>query len=171
MAFQPTHLTREQMEERRREGARLLRQNKLSRAEIARHLGVSRSAVSQWARQLETGGLRALHRRTSSGRPAKLSLAQKQALVRLLKRGAVRAGFPTERWTLQQIQTLIAREFQVFYHVTYLSRLLKQLGWSPQVPLPRAKERDETLIRAWLRHDWPRIKKSAAARRRDRVSG
>ena len=28
-----------------------------------------------------------------------------------------------------------------------------------------AKERDEDLIAAWLRQDWPRIKKSAAARR------
>lgn len=159
------------MEERRRLGAQMLRQNKLSRAEIARQLGVSRSAVSQWAHQLEVGGIRQLRQRTSSGRPAKLSQTQQQALLRLLKRGARRAGFPTERWTLQRIQTLIVREFQVTYSVTYLARLLKQLGWSPQVPLPRAKERDEALIRAWLRHDWPRIKKSAAVGRRHRVSG
>lgn len=171
MAFQPTHLTRQQMEERRRLGAQMLRQNKLTRAEIARQLGVSRSAVSQWAHQLEVGGIRQLRQRTSSGRPAKLSQTQQQALLRLLKRGARRAGFPTERWTLQRIQTLIVREFQVTYSVTYLARLLKQLGWSPQVPLPRAKERDEALIRAWLSHDWPRIKKSAAIGRRNRVSG
>jgi transposase len=147
----------------------LLRQGKLSQAEIARRLGVSRSAVSQWASQLAQGGLRRLRSRKSSGRPPKLSKAQKQTLRRLLKRGARHAGFPTERWTLQRIQTLIAHEFQVTYHPTYVARVLKHLGWSAQVPLSRAKERDEVLIRAWLAQDWPRIKKSAAARRRNRV--
>lgn len=162
MAFQPTHLTRSQLEERRRLGAQLLRHGKMSQAEIARRLGVSRSAVSQWASQLAQGGLRQLRRRSATGRPPKLAQAQKRALLRLLKRGARDAGFPTERWTLQRIQTLIEREFQVSYHPTYVARLLNQLGWSPQVPLPRAKERNETLIRAWLAQDWPRIKKSAA---------
>jgi transposase len=167
MAFQPTHLSRAQLEERRRLGVHLLRQGKLSQAEIARHLGVSRSAVSQWANKLAQGGLGALRQRTSCGRPPKLSKVQKHTLRRLLKRGARQAGFPTERWTLQRIQSLIEREFRVTYHPTYVARLLKQLGWSPQVPLPRAKERDEGLIRTWLTHDWPRIKKSAASRRRN----
>jgi transposase len=169
MAFQPTHLTRAQLEERRRLGAQLLRQGTLSQAEIARRLGVSRSAVSQWASQLAQGGLRQLRLRTSKGRPPKLARAQQRALLRLLKRGARQAGFPTERWTLQRIQSLIEREFQVTYHPTYVARLLKHLGWSPQVPLPRATERDEALIRAWLAQDWPRIKKSAATQRRNRV--
>ena len=169
MAFQPTHLTRAQLEERRRLGAQLLRQGQLSQAQIARRLGVSRSAVSQWANQLAQGGLRHLRSRTPSGRPSKLSKGQKQSLRRLLTHGARQAGFPTERWTLQRIQALIEREFQVTYHPTYVARLLKQLGWSPQVPLPRAKERDEKLVRAWLARDWPRIKKSAATRRRNRV--
>lgn len=169
MLFQPTHLTRTQLEERRRLGAHLLRRNKLSQAEIARRLGVSRSAVSQWSSQLTQGGLRQLRHRTSDGRPAKLSSNQKKGLLRLLKCGARQAGFPTERWTLQRIQIVIARNFQVRYHPNYLSRLLKPLGWSPQVPLPRAKERDEAMIRGWLAHDWPRIKKNAASQRRNRV--
>lgn len=169
MPFQPTALTRTQLEERRRLGAHLLCRKQLSQAEIARHLGVSRSAVSQWASQLAVGGIRKLRLRQSSGRPPKLSKAQKQVLLRLLKSGARAAGYPTERWTLQRIQKLIEREFQVTYHPSYVSRLLKHLGWSPQVPLPRAKERDEGLIQAWLARDWPRIKKSAAQRRRNRV--
>jgi len=47
--------------------------------------------------------------------------------------------------------------------------LLDDLGWSVQKPDSRAIERDEDLIRAWLSKDWPRIKKSAAAQRRDRL--
>lgn len=169
MIWRPSHLTREQMEERRLIGGRLLRAGRLSQAEIARQLGVSRSTVSDWAKQLEVGGWRSLRRRKPTGRPCKLTTKQQRQRMRLLKRGALAAGFPTERWTLKRIQRLLARDLKVTYHANYLARLLDRLGWSPQVPLPRARERDDELIRAWLAKDWPRIKKSAAARRRHRI--
>jgi len=166
MEWKPTRLTREQMEERRLEAARLLRRGKLTQAEIARQLGVSRMAVSQWAARLEAGGVRQLRQRHSSGRPAKLTTAQRGQLRRLLRRGARTAGFPTERWTLARVQQVIKRKFDVSYHRNHLAWLLDQLDWSVQQPLPRAAERDEDVIRAWLAQDWPRIKKGAAAWRR-----
>ncbi len=159
MIWKPSRLTREQMEERRLTGGRMLRQGKLTQSEIARQLGVARMTVSDWAKQLANGGLRKLCRRKPPGRPPKLTKPQRQVLLGLLRGGAQRAGFRTERWTLQRIQTVIEREFHVAYHPNYVARMLQKLGWSLQVPLPRAKERDEKLIRAWLRHDWPRIKK------------
>jgi transposase len=163
MGWEPQHLTREQMEERRRTGA------KLSQAEIARQLGVSPASVSDWSKRLTDGGLRALRRRKAPGRPAGLTPAADKELRRLLRRGATAAGFPTDRWTLRRIGQVIEREFGVHYHPNYLNRLFARLGWSVQQPLPRASERDEPLIRAWLAHDWPRIKKSAALRRGHRV--
>ena len=137
----------------------MLRRNKWSQSEIARHLGVTRMAVSHWAKQLIHGGLRQLHQRKPAGRSSKLTQPQRKALLRLLKHGAKAAGFRTEHWTLQRIQTVIEREFHVVYHPNYIARVLQKLGWSLQAPLPRAKERDEKLIRAWLQDDWPRIKK------------
>jgi putative transposase len=169
MAWTPANLTREQLEARRRAGAKLLRAGRLSQAEIARQLGVSRATVSEWAKRLASGGLRALKRRKAPGRPARLTVAQQHALVRQLKRGALAAGFPTDRWTLRRIGQVIEREFGVQYHVHSLHRLLDWLDWSLQQPLPRAAERDEELIRAWLAQDWPRIKKSATVRRGHRV--
>lgn len=169
MTWQPTKLTRIQLEERRLAGGRLLKQGKLSQARIARRLGVSRAAVSQWAQQMDTGGLPQLYQRISAGRPARLTLAQQQELVRQLKRGALAAGFSTDRWTLRRVRHLIRREFKVTYQANYLSRLLRKLGWTPQYPLPRAKERDDELVEAWLRQDWPRIKKGASNWCRNRV--
>ena len=169
MTWTPTRLTREQMEERRLKGGRLLQGGRLSQAEIGRQLDVSRTTVSDWAEQLEAGGLRQLRRRKATGRPAKLTRSQRRELLRLLKRGALRHGFPTDRWTLQRVQMLVERELGVTYHPNYLKRLLEKLDWTLQVPLPRAIERDEELIRAWLSQDWPRIKKGAANRRRHRV--
>jgi transposase len=147
------------MEERRMAGARLIRRGKVSHAAIARQLGVSREAVRNWAKQLEAGGLRRLRRRKTPGRPLKLSPTQRRDLKRLLKRGALAAGFESDRWSMGRVRQLIKQEFGIVYHPKYLNRLLRKLGWSPQVPLPRAIERDEAVIRAWLKHDWPRIKK------------
>lgn len=169
MSFRPLKLTREQMEERRMLGVRLLKAGRLAQAEIARKLEVSRATVTDWAKRLDTGGRRQLRRRKASGRRAKLTRDQQKALLRQLKRGALAAGFETDRWTGPRIQRLIEREFGVSYHARYLPRLLHKLDWSQQLPLPRAVERDAALIRAWLAHDWPRIKKGTSERRKNRV--
>ena len=157
------------MAERRAEGVRLLEAGEMTQAEIARHLGVTAAAVSKWKRQLVEEGAQALRMRKASGRPPKLDEVAKQALVKKLEEGAVAAGFPTEQWTQVRVKLVIKREFGVIYHKNYISRLLNDLGWSVQKVDPRAMERDEELIRAWLNKDWPRIKKSAATRRRDRL--
>lgn len=94
MTWTPTHLTRAQMAERRREGVHLLRHTKLSQAAIAGRLAVSRSAVSQWAHDLAAGELRQLAAHVSTGRPGKLSADQVQELDQMLRRGALVAGFP-----------------------------------------------------------------------------
>lgn len=164
MAWLPT-LSKQQLEERRREAARLLRQGQLSQAEIARELGVSRTAVCHWAKQLERQGLRGLAARVVSGRPAQMNQADWRKLLALLKRGAKRAGFPTERWTLIRIQLVIWRELGCAYSLPHIWRQLRRLDWSPQCPIARASERDDELVEAWLKHDWPRIKKGASARR------
>jgi transposase len=164
--WRPRRLTPEQLEERRLEAGRLLRAGGLSQAEIARRLGVSRAAVSQWAKRLTDAphGSKALKRRPKPGRPPRLTTRQWRELLGLLERGAIGAGFDTERWTLTRIRSVIQRHFGVTYHAHYLSDRLRELGWSVQVPAIRAAERDEAAIRAWLERDWPRIKKRLAAR-------
>jgi transposase len=165
MTWKPSYLTREQMEERRREGARLLRVGKLTKAEIARQLGVSRATVGAWAKVLAADGLRGLRQRKSSGRASKLTAEHKKRLKRMLDRGAIASGYPTDRWTLVRVSELIKKEFSISYHPNSLKRVLDKLGYSVQKPLPRAAEQDEKLVKAWLEKDWPRIKKESAARR------
>ena len=165
MTWRPSYLTREQMEERRREGARLLRAGKLTKAEIARQLGVSRAAVGAWAKVLEADGLRGLRQQKSTGRASKLTAEHKKRLKRMLDRGAIASGYPTDRWTLVRVSELIQKEFSISYHPNSLKRVLDKLGYSVQKPLPRAAEQDEKLVKAWLEKDWPRIKKESTARR------
>lgn len=163
MAWQPRKLTAEQLEERRLEGARLLGSGRYTQAEVARQLGVSPSAVCEWARSLKQQGRTALKSRPRTGRPSKLTDEQWREVKRLIEGGAKAAGFASERWTLQRVAQLIQRHFAVHYHPNYLAEPLHRLGLSVQRPKPKARERDDALVEAWLKRDWPRIKKGLLA--------
>jgi transposase len=162
----PRKLTQDQLEERRLEGGRRLRAGRLTQAAIARRLGVSLRAVQQWAKQRRdhpSSGLRARRSRPRSGRPRRLSDARWRRVLRTLRKGALKVGFETDRWTPRRIRDLIRRRFDGAYHPNYLAVRLRASGWSPQVPAVRAKERDEEVIRAWLEQAWPRIRRRSPA--------
>lgn len=161
MAWQPKHWTAPQLEERRLVAGRMLRRGRLSQAEVARRLGVSEASVSRWARrQCDTGGsARGLKARPRTGRPSRMSPEEWQQVAGLVRAGARTCGFPTERWTLKRVAHLIHRNFGVRYHPNYLAVRLHRLGLSPQQPRTRAKQRDDALVEAWLKRDWPRIKR------------
>ena len=143
----------------------------MSKAEVSRYLGVSRATVGEWAKSIEVKGIRGLRKRKAVGSVSKLSNPQKEKLKKKLDRGALASGFPTDRWTLERVQKLIKKEFGVIYHLNYLNRLLRKLGFSPQKPLPQAVEQEKELVEAWLQGDWPRIKKVTASGRKNRVLG
>ena len=160
----PERLTPAQLAERRRAAARLFRAGGVSQAEIARRLGVTRAAVSQWRAAWRRGGAARLAPRARTGRPAQLSPGQWARLARLLTRGAVAAGFDTERWTLRRVAALVAREFGVRYHPRYLARPLKAHGFTPHHPATQARERDEYVIARWPTRDWVALKKKRGAK-------
>jgi transposase len=165
MIWRPNNLTRAQREERRLEAGRLLQTDQLSQADIARQLGVSRMTVSRWAKRLarHRGAIGSLKNRGILGRPPRLTAEQWHQVLALLQQGALKAGFDTDRWTLRRMRALILVEFGVDYHAHDVARRLKALGWSPQRPAVYARERNDELVQAWLRHDWPWIKKRLAA--------
>jgi len=163
-AWLPRRLTPGQLEERRLQAAAWFRQGRLTQAEIARRLDVSEAAVSHWRARWRHGGDRQLWARPRRPRAGRLSETQWQQVLRILRRGAVVAEFDTEQWTLKRIARVIERRFGVRYHPRSLARPLHARGWSAHRPAPRAKERDDALVAAWLKRDWPAIKKELAAR-------
>lgn len=150
------------LEGRRRRAMQLLRA-KVSLHEVARRIGCAASSVMRWRDALRRGGRRALRVRSAPGRPPKLSARQRQALVRLLTRGATAHGYATELWTTARVAELIGRHFGIYYHRDHVGRLLHQLGWSHQKPERRAAERDEAAIARWKRVQWPAVKKRPRA--------
>ena len=133
------------LQKRRLRAIRLL-DNGVSQAQVARELGVSRQSVSRWASAWSSDGKSALKAR-KVGRPAELDRGQRRELVKLLKRGAVLAGYPTELWTLPRVRDVIAEQFGRRYNEAHVSRILKSLGFSCQRPTGRAIQRDEAAIR------------------------
>ena len=61
-----------------------------------------------------------------------------------------------------RVGKVIEEEFGVRYHPGHVSRILKEIGWTPQVPITRAIQRDEEAIACWREHDWPQLKRIAS---------
>jgi hypothetical protein len=75
-------------------------------------------------------------------------------------------GFRGEVWTCARVAEVIKEEFGVDYHKSQVARLLKQLHWTPQVPIRRALQRDEGAIQRWRDEAWPELRKRARRERR-----
>ena len=105
--------------------------------EIAEALGASKGAVSQWLTSARNGGHQALLSRVR-GTHAKLTEEQKRLIPDFLWHGPEAYGFRGEVWTCPRVVEVLAREFGVTYHRDHVSRILKELGWTPQIPITRA---------------------------------
>jgi len=127
--------------------------------EVARRLRVSGNSVYVWRRRWRAGGVAALASRGPGGAVCRLSGAQLERLRAALQAGPAVWGWnEDQRWTLARAAALIARLFHVRYTLRGTSLLLHRLGFSPQVPVHRAVERDEDAIAAWRAVTWAKVR-------------
>jgi transposase len=150
----------------RRMRALNLKQSGWSQRTIAAALGVSEAAVSQWLAAAERGGPAALRSHPAPGRSCRLTAQQKRLIPEFLWHGAEAYGFRGQVWTCARIALVIEEEFGVRYHKDHVGRLLKELRWTPQVPIKRALQRDEKAIERWRVEVWPELLRRAKRERR-----
>ncbi len=132
--------------------------------EIAARLRVSTKSVFAWQAAWRRQGRAGLMSKGPSGTGCRLSDAQLMRLQKELDAGpAVHGWAEDQRWTLPRIALLIGRLFHVRYTERGVSYLLHRLGWSPQVPVHRAVERDEAAIACWRQETWSRVRPSPAS--------
>jgi transposase len=125
-------------------------------AEIARRLRVSTNAVYVWRRRWRGGGRAALASKGPGGSTCRLDRKRLDRLAQALEQGPAAHGFgEDQRWTLARVADLIARMFPTRYTLRGVSYLLHRMGFSPQVPVHRAVERDEDAIATWRKEAWP----------------
>ncbi len=138
-----------------------LRKRGWKQGDIAAALDVTQSAVSQWLAAARNGGPDALRTQPRRGRPARLTPQQKRLIPDFLGHGAEAYGFRGEVWTCPRIAKVLRQEYDVPYSRSQVSRLMKELHWTPQVPLTRALQRDEQVIEHWRVELWPQIRARA----------
>jgi transposase len=134
--------------------------------DIADALGASEVSVSRWLARARDGGPEALRARAAPGHPPKLTADQKRQIPEFLWHGAEAYGFRGEVWTCARIARVIEEEFGGRYHKGHVSRLLRELRWTPQVPIRRALQRDEQAIGRWREEVWPELRRRARRERR-----
>jgi transposase len=149
-------------EQRRRERLRLEAAGRFARgdktSEIARDLRVTEVSVRRWHRAWRAGGTQALKSKGPVSRE-RLSPRQWARLELELGKGPLAHGFAGDQyWTLGRIKALIGKLFHVGYTVEGTWKLLRRHGWSCQVPVRQAMERDEEAVAAWKAGVWPEIK-------------
>ena len=105
---------------------------------IAEALGVSEPAVSQWLTAARQRGADALRSHPGPGPRSRLTVDQKRQIPEFLWHGPEAYGFRGEVWTCTRVARVIEEEFGVSYHKDHVGRLLKELRWTPQVPIRRA---------------------------------
>src|SRR5512135_3157802 len=150
----------------RRMRALALKHEGWSQRTIARALGVSDPAVSHGLAVAERDGAEALRSHPAPGRVPRLTAEQQRLIPEFLWHGPEAYGFRGEVWTCARIALVIEEEFGVRYHKDHVGRLLKELGWTPQMPIRRATQRDEQAIQCWRAEVWPELRKRARRERR-----
>ncbi|MDQ5828905.1 MAG: helix-turn-helix domain-containing protein [Actinomycetota bacterium] len=97
-----------------REGRRLraweLKQEGWRQQDIARALGVSKGAVSQWMKRAKQEGVEGLKHKPPPGAQARLSEDERAKIHELLERGAPAQGFRGEVWTCARVAEVIRKE-------------------------------------------------------------
>jgi putative transposase len=151
-------LGRVRREQVRLEAAKMFAQD-ADAGQVARSLRVSTKSVYQWRRAWVAGGETALASKGPGGSTCKLDGDQLARLGEALDAGPAACGWnQDQRWTLARVAALITRLFGVSYTLRGVSYLLHRMGFSPQVPVRRAAERDEAKIAEWRSLTWAKVR-------------
>jgi transposase len=131
----------------------------VSPVQVAHGLRVSTKSAYQWRRHWRAGGQAALASKGPGGTVCRLNAGQVARLRAALAGGPAAWGWDQDqRWTLARVSMLIGRLFHVRYTLRGTSYLLHRLGYTPQVPVHRAAERNEQAIAAWKTTTWVKLR-------------
>ena len=147
---------RERQRARRMEAGEMFERGE-TRAEVASGLGVSWQSANEWHKRWIRDGRSGLEPEGRPGPESKFNDAEVGMLREELKKGSLAHGYSNELWTLRRVGRLVRELTGKKTSPSEVWRLLRRMGWSPQKPERRARERDEDKIAKWKREDWPRL--------------
>jgi transposase len=131
---------------------------------VARTFRVTSRTMYRWLAQYRRGGWGALKAKPLAGRPPKLDDRKLKWIYNAVtQKNPLQFRFQFALWTREMVAALIKDKYGIRLAANSVGRLLAQLGITPQKPLHRAIERDETLVQKWLKAEYPKIRKMAKA--------
>jgi transposase len=114
----------ELLEERRKKAISLL-ETGMSQSKIAMLVNVSRQSVSRWVKAFRAEGIDGLNRKPKSGRPPKMTDAQKRELIWYL--GTITSHSKGRPMSSTAIADLIRDQFGIEFHKHHIPKLLRSL--------------------------------------------
>lgn len=129
---------------------------------VAKLHGVAVSNVFRWLSWVQSKGMAGLRDEARSGRPSKIDPATLQWLYKVLTNGSPRQFYlEFALWSLVLIRSLLIDKKNITLDKSSISRLMKKLGLSPQVPLYRSYRQNPAKVRYYLKQRYPKAVKWA----------
>lgn len=126
---------------------------------IAEAFGVRREAVSRWMSKASKYGKNSLKSTKAKGKEPKLNEKEQIKIVSLMIKPATEYGFENPLWTCKKIQRLMKDQTGKSLSISNVWEFAKRWNLSPQIPNKKAKERNESAIKRWVKEEWPKIEK------------
>ena len=122
------------------------------RTSAAKTCGMDRQTLRDWVHRYNAAGLTGLRNRKSSGRPPKLTAAQKAVLVELVEKGPDLARHKVVRWRRCDLADELERLFGVKLHERSVGDLLASLGYRRLSVRPQHPQADEAAQEAFKKN-------------------
>jgi len=118
--------------------------------DIVDQLGRSRAFVQRWVYAYRDGGLDAIRAKKPTGRPSRLSPAERMAFAARVAGGA-QPKDDVSTLRAKQFRQILKLEFGKAYSLSGVYDLLHQLGFSRLQPRPRHPKNDPAAMRRFRR--------------------
>lgn len=131
-------------------------------AVVARVFDVAQRTIFDWLAWYRQGGWNGLKEGPRSGRPRKVSGAVMKWLYRVITLGnPMQHQFEFCLWTLAIVRQMLRKEHGIELSKSAISRLLGQMGLSPQRPLYRSYKQKPKELKHFLNKTYPKLQELA----------
>ena len=136
--------------------------------DVAVIFDIHRTALYKWLALYRDGGWGALKSKPTPGAKPKIDGKKlKWVFDTVTMNNPQQLKFEFALWTREMIQSLILNKFKIKLSLKAVGRLLSQLGITCQKPLYSAIQKDESLVKKWLKKIYPEIKSRAKEEKAD----
>jgi transposase len=123
--------------------------------EVADHLGDSPRSIVNWVQRFEARGFAGLLDGERTGRPARLTPDQLEAVDAALRKRPLDFGLSACLWDGPTLSAFLKREYSIDLKVRQCQRLFRQLGFRLRKPRPQVANADPVAQKAHKKTQTP----------------